>query len=220
MLRLHCWLTFSFVTFPLVSASSRLKWQVCVFARLYHAEKTVFTFFFFLLMKPWHALPPLVLFVIYTLLHFIGILSLLCFVLCYGFVAPTLGGKRLLALLVEQGHVLGKLWKCTRVRIGSTGFRLPPARPPKPRPLHTSRCSVLVSLSTEGAELFFGLWLKHKKDGCNVLNLSCGSVRKRDRKVYRSLQVMRGVCYFLFILVSFCQVSRCFAVIFYFLPHF
>lgn len=39
-----------------------------------------------------------------------------------------------------------------------------------------------------------------KKGGCNVLNLSCGSVKKKREaaKVYRSLQVMRGV-YFLFV---------------------
>lgn len=63
------------------------------------------------------------------------------------------------------------------------GFRLPLARPQNLAP-STLLGSVLVSRSSERAELFFRLVAEtqKKKGGCNVFNLSCGSVKEKKKQ--------------------------------------
>lgn len=94
------------------------------------------------------------------------------------------------------------------------GFRLPLARPQNLAP-STLLGSVLVSRSSERAELFFRLVAEtQKKKGwvqCFQLVLRVCERKKKTReaaKVYRSLQVMRGVYFLLSRSAEYLDVLR------------
>lgn len=90
-------------------------------------------------------------------------------------------------------------------------WQVPETSPP-PHSLVASRFS---HSSASGAFFFFffffGSWLKRKKGGCNVLNLSRKSVKKKRRGQQKSIGhcKSRVVFNFLFV-VSSCRVSMCF----------
>lgn len=91
------------------------------------------------------------------------------------------------------------------------GFRLPPARPQNLAP-STLLGSVLVSRSSE-SRAFFRLVAETQKKGwvqCFQLVLRvCEKKKKREAaKVYRSLQVMRGVYFLLSRSAEYLDVLR------------